>query len=138
MRCGVEVDDYSAVVSEYDEAEQDSKCRGRYREEVDRHNIANMVLQEGPPRLRRRLMMADLVLIHRSLRRLVPKESEFRTDSRRAPERIFATHAPNQLADLGVDLRPAGFPGSRFPSPVELEALLVPTDDGVGLDDEQR
>ena len=39
--------------------EQNSERRSRYREEVDRHDIAYVVAQESPPRPRRRLTMAD-------------------------------------------------------------------------------
>ncbi len=60
MRSRIEVDDHAAIVSEHNAAEQDAKRRGRYREEIDRHDIANVVVQEGPQRLRRRLVMADL------------------------------------------------------------------------------
>ncbi len=137
MRGHIEVDDHAPMMSEYDEAEQDAKRHGRYREEVDCHNIANMIVQESPPRLRRRLAVTDSVFVHGCLRRLVAKEPEFRADSRRSPDRILARHASNQRADLGVDLRAAGLPGSRLPSPVELEALFVPANDGFGLHDDE-
>lgn len=67
MRSCVEVNDHAAVMAEYDETEQDAKRRCWYREEVDRNDIANVVVQEGPPSLRRRLVMADFVLVHSSL-----------------------------------------------------------------------
>ena len=51
MRSGVEVDDHATVMTEYDEAEQHAERRGRYREEINRHDVANMVVQESPPRL---------------------------------------------------------------------------------------
>ena len=51
MSRDVEVDNHAAVVSEHDEAVQDAKRRCRYREEVDRHEVSNMVVQESPPRL---------------------------------------------------------------------------------------
>ncbi len=86
MRSGVEVYDHAAVMAEYDETEQDAKRRCRDCEEVDCHDIANVVVQEGSPRLRRRFVMADLVLVHGSLRCLVAKESEFRLDPWSSPE----------------------------------------------------
>lgn len=45
----------------------------------------NVVVQEGPPRPRPWLVMADLVLVDRSLRRRVAKESKFRLDSWSSP-----------------------------------------------------
>ncbi|MCH8149524.1 MAG: hypothetical protein IH987_16325 [Planctomycetes bacterium] len=54
----------------------------------------------------REIVAADSILVHSGLRNVVAKESQFRSDSRRAPEWIFPRHAPNQTADLGVYLRP--------------------------------
>ena len=51
IRRDVEVDDHAAVVSEYDEAEQYTKRRCRNGEEVNRHDIANVVVKERTPRL---------------------------------------------------------------------------------------
>ena len=75
-------------------------------------NVAVGTVKKSTATISRRLVMADLVLVHRSLRRLVTKESEFRPDSWSSPERILVRHASNQLADLGIDLRSAGLPGS--------------------------
>ncbi len=49
----------SSAVSRYDEAEQDAKRRSRNPEQIDRHEIANVVVQENPPRLRRRRAQAS-------------------------------------------------------------------------------
>ncbi len=51
IRRNVEMDDRAAVMSEDHETEQDAKRRSRYREEVDCHNITNVVVQESSPRL---------------------------------------------------------------------------------------
>ncbi len=61
-------------MAEHNETEQNAKCRRRYREEVNRNDVPNVVVQEGLPCLRRWLVMADLVLVHSSLRRFVPNE----------------------------------------------------------------
>ena len=85
MLSRIEVDNHAAVMAEYDETEQDAKRRSWYREEVDGDDVGQMIVQESPPRLRRRLAVADSVLVHSGLRRLEAKESKFRADSRRAP-----------------------------------------------------
>jgi hypothetical protein len=77
------------VMAECDETEQDTKRRRRYHEKIDRHKVTNVVVQESPPRLRRRLAVADLVLVDRCVRRFVAKESQLRTDSRRSPRRVL-------------------------------------------------
>jgi hypothetical protein len=47
----VEMDNPTAVVREQDEDEEDSAGDGRYREEIDRHQRADMIRQKGAPRL---------------------------------------------------------------------------------------
>ena len=81
--------------------------------------------------------MTDSVLLHNSLRDFVTKQSELLSDSWSSPERILTRHASNKFANLGVDLRSAGLPGSGLPSPIELEAKLVPSDGRFRLDDDE-
>ena len=57
------VSNSTAVMAEHHQAKQDAKRRCRYREEVDRHNVGNMVIQEGLPRLRQWRVITDSVLI---------------------------------------------------------------------------
>lgn len=133
----VEVNDHPTVMTEYDKAEQDAKRGSRHREEIDCHDVANVVVQESPPRLRRRLAMADPVLVHSCLRRIVAKESEFRLDSWSSPKWILARHALNQLTDFGIDSRATWFPGSRLPPPVQPKSLAMPVDNRLGLDDDE-
>jgi len=85
MRSDVKVDDHTATMTEYDETEQDAACRCRNSEAINGDDIANVVIQEGAPRLPRRFAMPDLVFVYGSLRRLVAKELQLRTDSRRSP-----------------------------------------------------
>ncbi len=80
--------------------------------------------------------MAELVLVHRSLRRLVTKESEFRADSWSSPERVLLRHSADQLANLGVDLWPSRS-ASRLPAPVESKSLSMPAKNGIGLHDDE-
>ncbi len=52
------------------------------------------------------------------------------------PQRIGLRHPANQISDLGGDRWPATFV-SALPGPVVLEALPVPPDYGLGLDDDE-
>ena len=45
----VEVDDPASIVGEHDEDEQDAKRGGRNREVVNRHKVADMVVEERSP-----------------------------------------------------------------------------------------
>ncbi len=47
--CYVEVDDHAAVMAKHQEAKQDAKRRGRHSEEIDCHNVTNVVVQESCP-----------------------------------------------------------------------------------------
>ena len=53
VRGDVKVDDPPAMVSEHDENEEDAQAGGGHGEEVDRHQVPDMVGEERPPGLRR-------------------------------------------------------------------------------------
>jgi len=57
-------------------------------------------------------------------------------DPRRSPERVFERHPFDQLTNLLVALRTAER-SLGLPSPVELEALPVPSDDGLRFNNDQ-
>jgi hypothetical protein len=48
-----DVEEFSAIVTEYHEAEEQAKGQGRYDEEVDGRDVVTVGSQEGPPRRRR-------------------------------------------------------------------------------------
>ena len=62
---------------------------------------------------------------------------EFSVDARRSPERAVAAHSADQFASL--DRYPGATPTTLTgcPPPEEAEALAVPTDDGLRLDNHQ-
>ena len=62
IRRDVEMDDCATVMTEDDKAEQDAKRRGRHREEVDRDDVGQVIVQEGTPGLRRWLLSSNPVL----------------------------------------------------------------------------
>ena len=69
---------------------------------------------------------------------MVAQQEQLRQNSGRAPKRILAGHAANEFPEFTRDGRPAGFPGPRFPTPIELKSLSVPLDHRLGLDDGQH
>ena len=79
--------------------------------------------------------MADHILGDRALRRLVPEQAQLGEDLRSAPRRVLLGHPPDELADVSLRRRPSKTP--RLAAPVEPEALAMPPDDCVGLDDQQ-
>ena len=50
MRGDVEVYDVSSIMAQDDEGEEDSERRRRDGEEVDRYDVASMIVEKGPPR----------------------------------------------------------------------------------------
>ena len=54
-----------------------------------------------------------------------------------APSRIVCTHATNEVDVLTRNPGPADLLGSRLPAPVELEALTVPSNHGLGSDEDE-
>jgi hypothetical protein len=56
---------------------------------------------------------------------LVAKQGEFGLDAPAAPGGVFARHASDEVAKLGVELRAADRVRPALPPPVELEASAV-------------
>ena len=65
MRGNIEVDDLAAIVTEHDEDIQDAERHGRNREEVAGRDVWYVIVQEGPPGLRRRFPPEGHVPGHR-------------------------------------------------------------------------
>jgi hypothetical protein len=59
-------------------------------------------------------------------------------DARRAPEEIGEGHGADELGHLRIDGRTTGSAASRLPVPERAEALSVPANYGLGLDDMER
>ena len=51
MSRDVEMGDHATVMAEHNEAEQNAKRRGRYREEVNRDDVSNMIVEKSAPSL---------------------------------------------------------------------------------------
>ena len=103
----VGVDEFAAVVAKPDEDEQQAKCQGRHEEEVHGDDLSGMRGKKSPPRRggpRRRPLH---VLGDGQLGHGVAEEGEFRLDAAAAPGEVLASHAPDELAKLGVEPRAA-------------------------------
>jgi len=133
----IEVNHLSPIVTEHDENVQDAESDGRNGEEIAGRNIGHVVVQERSPGLRRWLLGADHVLGHGRFGNVVAQQSQFGYDPWCAPHRVLSGHAANQIPDFAFDTRATGFPCPRLPSPIQLEAHSMPSDDRFGLDDGQ-
>ncbi len=124
----VEVDDSSLLVMQNDESEEHAKSGGWDDEEVARDRFMHVISKKRVPSLRRAVLWLDSVFVDCRFGDLLAKKLELGLNSRRSPRRILAGHAVNERDDFAVDLRSAWF--LRLPSPVVLETLAVPPDDG--------
>ena len=105
--CGdVETNNAPTIMTQDDERKQEAKGRRWNSEEVDTNDVSEVVIQERSPGLRRWLSTTDHVLVNGCLGHVVAEQAELGVDSRRAPCRVLATHAANQLPDFHFDPRP--------------------------------
>src|SRR2546428_6385201 len=131
MPCDIKMHQPTPAVGQHNEHEQNSKGRGRYREEIQRDQIWGVVLQECSPRLRRRPPRPDHVLRHRRLRESQAELQQLAVDPRRTPQRIRAAHLPYQIPQVPPNRGPTPT-ASTLPCPVEPEAPAVPPHHGLG------
>src|SRR5450759_4683015 len=134
--CGdVEMHDPPAVVSQHQQYVQHLEPNGGHGEEVDGHHRLHVVLEEGPPCLRRWIPTADHVFAHAGLADVNAELEEFPVDARSAPNRVLAAHLPNQLTDFLRHRRSAALAAVNFPSPKQSKSRAVPSYDGSRFDD---
>ena len=98
----------------------------------------HMIVEERPPGLGRRLAMSHHVLGDGGLGDLDAEFQQLAVNARRAPERVIAAHHPDQIPNLLRHPGPTGLAAADFPPPEQAEALTMPSDNGVRLDDHQR
>ena len=74
----------AAVVSQHQEYVQHLKPNGRHGEKVDRYQTLDVILKEGPPRLRRRLAAARHIFADAGFADVDAEFEEFAVDARRS------------------------------------------------------
>src|SRR6516225_2962639 len=142
LRCGVggyiEMHDTSPVVSQYQEHVQDLKPDRWNSEEVDRHHGLDVILKEGAPSLGGRPTMTRHVLADAGLTDVNTELEKLAVNARCTPKRVLAAHSADQFPNVFRYRRPSMLPGPDLPCPEQTEALPVPGDHGLRLDDQQR
>src|SRR5690349_10199914 len=93
-----------------------------------------MVMQEGAPSVGGRPGSLDHVLRDAGLSDFKAEFEQLAMNARRAPQRIFRTHPPDQRAHIRVDMRSTS-KTAGFPTPVPTEPGPMPTHEGLGPDD---
>lgn len=134
----VEVQNPAPSMLDHEETVQQPERHRRHREEIERGNRLPVILQKGEPPLSWIATAAERPKIpgYAPFREHETELLKFSVDPRGAPIRVLLCQASDQNTNLIANLRSAAaWPGS--PTPIELEAGAVPTDHGLGLDDEQ-
>src|ERR1017187_7272030 len=90
VRRDLEMHSPPVVVTQQQEHVQHLKANGRHREEVNGHRGFQVVLQEGPPRLRRWTPTAGHVFADACLADVHAEFEKFAVDAWRAPKRVAA------------------------------------------------
>jgi hypothetical protein len=109
---------------------------GRDDEQVHSGNFRGVVAQKRPPSLAWWAASLDHVLGNGGLSDFKPELEQFAMDARRAPERIFHAHPPDQRTEVRLDFRPPS-PRTGLPTPVIAKASPMPTHQRLGADDRQ-
>lgn len=114
MSRNVEMNDLTAIMPADDEPEQDPELHCRDREEVDRNNLSDVIVEKRPSCLRRWFDLPPDAPGDGGFRDIDAELQEFAVYSRRAPSRIRLAHHSDQLSDLSGDSGSAG-PWTTFP-----------------------
>lgn len=133
----VDLDEFSTLVSQDQEPEEQAEGEGGDDEEVDGDNVTDMRLKEGAPRRGWPRRGAPHVFGNGEPGDFEAEETKFVPDPAATRGGILNGHAADQRADLDVDRRATRGSGSGPPTPIELESLTVPGEDGRGLDNDE-
>jgi hypothetical protein len=136
----IDMQHLATVVFQENEYEQYPHGDCRHSKEIDRDHLADMVVQEGSPRLVRRPPEVAQDARHGAFGEGDTEHRELTMDPRCAPERIGRGHLLDQSAEF---CGRAGATSTRTlrvgqPGPEFAEPFALPADDGVGLGVDQR
>jgi hypothetical protein len=137
----VAVENPAPVVCNDEEAVQDTKGQRRNGKEIRRCNRFSVVVQESRPTLRQLRTPRSLPhpTRHRSLRYVEAEHSQFSMNTRRAPGQVLSYHAEDEFAHLfAYTLSSLASAMPREPLPIQLESSVMPTNNGLRLDKDQR
>jgi hypothetical protein len=133
----VEVKNTAPVMRQYEEDVKDAEGGRRHREEVDRDQRTDVVVEEGSPRLRRRFSRSrrhqarDLSLGDHDA-----EFEELAVNSRCAPALVGCSHALDQVTHLATERRSTEPTVPRTPRPESTKGPSVPAHDGLRFHDD--
>ena len=132
----IEMQHASAVMSQHEEYEQDSKTDSRNYEEIDGYHCLDVIFKKGAPSLRRWLAAADHIFGDSCLRHIDAEFLQFPVDSRRAPSCVSGTHLPDQISNLLGSIGSSRAVPVTLPRPIEPKSLPMPCKHGFRFDEQ--
>jgi hypothetical protein len=133
----VDVHDAAAVVRNQDEHEEHAARQRRDGEEIHRDEGGEVVGEEGPPRLGRWTRELCQQSRHGALGDLNPQLPELAVDARGTPQGIGAGHVGEEFGDVRIERGPTRAVASRALRPPPTQPGAMPSDDSLGLDENQ-
>lgn len=94
-------------------------------------------MEKSAPGLRPRLAVPELVLADAGFADVDAQLEQLTMDRGRAPERVLAAQAPDQIANLTGKAGPTGLQAAYFLRPEEAKALAMPSNHSLRFDDGQ-
>jgi hypothetical protein len=98
-----DVEEFSAVVAEYHESDEQAKRQGRYDEEVDGRDVVTVSSQKDSPRRGWAMGGSPHVLGDGEGGDFIAEEAEFGLDPAPAPGRVLSGHTADQGAELKIE-----------------------------------
>jgi hypothetical protein len=98
------MNDPASVMSDYEEAIENTEGERRHREEIHPRDCLTMIIQKSSPSLCRLLILRCLPhpALHGSLRRVEAQHLQFTVKPRCAPRWVLRNHAKNEIAELSA------------------------------------
>ena len=131
----IEVEHSAPVMRQHQKHVQYQKADRGHGKEVHGYQILDVIVQECAPALRRRLAISHHVLGHAGLTDLDAQFEQFPMDMGCTPQRVFAAHFADQIADFAGHRGPTHSSMPNFPGPKEAKSLAMPSNHSGGLDD---
>jgi len=137
----VGMQDLTPVVGDNEEAIENPKRQSRHSEEVHCGDSFTVIGKKRRPLPCRPWIPGcpPHPVQHGPFRDFEAEHPQFAMNSRRTPGWILSDHAKNEFAQFfanGLSTGPNSMP--REPTPIQLESCSMPTDNGFGLNNENR
>ena len=126
----------ASVMSQHQEYVQDLEAKRRHREEIHRYQALQVILQEGPPRLRWRPPGTDYVLADASLANVDAEFEQLSMNPRRSPGWVLSAYLADQIAYVLRACGPPRLATSDLPGPKKAKTFPMPGNHRLGLDEE--